>query len=70
MLDHYINPPKNSTGVLKKLTGYLLFGLFKLAPTRVGPRLLRLFFRPGDDGERADAFVVEAEVFGERRTDH
>jgi pimeloyl-ACP methyl ester carboxylesterase len=47
MLDHYLNATKNSTSVLKRITGYLFFGLYKLAPARVGPWLLRLFFRPG-----------------------
>lgn len=47
MLDHYLDAPLKSTSVLKKVTGYLLFGLFRLAPTRVGPWLMRLFFRPG-----------------------
>jgi pimeloyl-ACP methyl ester carboxylesterase len=32
--------------VLKKLLGYLFFGLFRLAPARVGSWLMRLFFRP------------------------
>jgi pimeloyl-ACP methyl ester carboxylesterase len=47
MLDHYLTVTENSTSVLKKLAGYLFFGLFKLAPARVGPWLMRLFFRPG-----------------------
>ncbi len=47
MLDHYINTGKNSTGVLKKAVGYLLLFLFRLAPGRVGPWLLRQFFQPG-----------------------
>ena len=47
MLDHYLNATENSTNVLKRITGYLFFGLYKLAPARVGPWLLRLFFRPG-----------------------
>ncbi len=46
MLNHYLNASENSTSVLKKMTGYLFFGLFRLAPARVGPWLLRLFFRP------------------------
>lgn len=54
MLDHYINANKNSTSVLKKLLGYLFFGLFRLAPARVGPWLLRLFFRPGIALQSAD----------------
>jgi len=46
MLNHYLNATENSTSVLKKIIGYLFFGLFRLAPARVGPWLLRLFFRP------------------------
>jgi hypothetical protein len=47
MLDHYLSANENSTNVLKRIAGYLFFGLYKLAPARVGPWLLRLFFRPG-----------------------
>jgi len=47
MQNAYLAPPKNSTNVLKKIVGYLFFGLFRLAPERVGPWLIRLFFRPG-----------------------
>ncbi len=57
MLDHYLNTEKNSTSVLKKAMGYLLLLLFRLAPGKVGPWLLRQFFRPGiaiqSDAEKA-----------------
>ena len=57
MLDHYLNTGKNSTSVLKKMTGYLLLVLFRLAPGKVGPWLLRQFFQPGiaiqSDAEKA-----------------
>lgn len=57
MLDHYLDASKNSTGVLKKMIGYLFFGMFRLAPETAAPWLLRLFFRPGialqDEAEKA-----------------
>ncbi len=73
MLDHYLNTEKNSTGVLKRALGYLLLGLFYLAPDRVGPWLLRLFFRPGialqSDDEKAvwdSGYAFEFESHGRK----
>lgn len=73
MLDHYLDSNKNSTNVLKKAMGYLFYGLFRLAPARVGPWLLRLFFRPRiatqSDEEKAlwaSGNVFEFESHGRR----
>ncbi len=73
MLDHYLDTEKNSTSVLKKVVGYLLFGLYWMAPERAGPWLLRLFFQPGiaiqNDAERtvwAAGTAFEFESHGRR----
>ncbi len=73
MLDHYLNTGKNSTSVLKKFVGYLLLGLFRLAPGKVGPWLLRQFFRPGialqSDDEKAvwnTGYAFEFESHGRK----
>lgn len=73
MRNHYLDVGKNSTSVLKKTIGYLMLGLFYLAPGRVGPWLLRLFFRPGSavqsDDEKAiweSGYAFEFESHGRK----